>query len=294
MAYITGTATDRSDLLAVLNTQLAAAGWVVDRYVAGDELIAHGSGYGTGDVYIGYKLYTNVSSDINNFDVRMFTGFSSGNSFHNQPGISPPSAQCLWDNNIDYWLYINNKRVILVAKVNTVYEISHLGFLLPYGPSTSYPYAGFVGGNATALDTRYSDVSSANSNFNCSYSGESGSYVRSPSGTWWPLAEQAGLTNEAYMYPARCMIGYSFYSDESTFKHITVDADGNHFMIPLQPMISTIAENNAFGEIDGANWISSFGLSSEDFFVYGGDTYDVFANVFRSTFQDFIAIKREL
>jgi hypothetical protein len=52
----------------------------------------------------------------------------------------------LWDASIPYWFVVNGRRVVVVAKLNTQYEIAYLGFVDPYFTPDQWPYPLAIGG----------------------------------------------------------------------------------------------------------------------------------------------------
>jgi hypothetical protein len=57
----------------------------------------------------------------------------------------------LWQNSIDYWFYVNNTRVIVIAKIGVYYISMYAGFFLPYALPAEYPYPYFIGATYPTL-----------------------------------------------------------------------------------------------------------------------------------------------
>ncbi|HUV85085.1 MAG TPA: hypothetical protein VMV86_05200, partial [Methanosarcinales archaeon] len=211
MAYEIGTASDYQDLLERLkdflsdNTRIigdhpnmdeleaiddavgsgeSSQAWTVNRWVdnrdSGEteqtELIMNGPGLaGTDEIYVGIQCEESVSDDYYNWKLMGCTGYSSGSTFLNQPSCTQGRLprMLLWDQSMPYWFVGNGRRCIVVAKVSSVYECMYLGFGLPYGLPSEYPYPMVVGGaacpDATVIDLRYSSTDNSHRSFASPY-----------------------------------------------------------------------------------------------------------------------------
>lgn len=280
MAYEIGTASGHYDLLAkikafVTSTVQMGAGneWAIERDdTAGDdhELILRGPGLsGTEEIFVGIRSYQSVSSDYYNFKLGGFTGYSPGDAFEAQPGASNMIGVPMWNQSIPYWLVANGQRIILAAKIETLYQVFYLGKITPYASPNQYPYPIAVVGMLTSdAATRYSDTSYSMGFKN----GDNGALeVRDNAGAWvraktWPWKNS--------------WIGGATESLRDT---------GGEY--PILPIILYETTPDHFGEFDGIFYVSGFNNAVENTFTVSGDTFVIIHNAWRTGFQDYVAIK---
>lgn len=217
MAWQTGTSTDWKDLLDDLVTFADANGWDVERNTTvGDvkEVILNGDGGGSDAIYVGIRTYHDASSGARNWELAGMTGYVSGNTWENQPDISPGRYNGataderygayvpLSNSTISYWFSSTSRRIIVVAKCGTSYASAYLGWINPAGTTAEYPYPLYIAGNAAVFNTVFNST-------RISYGGladpagyavggseKNGSaFVRTPGGVWVTVKnyyEQAG------------------------------------------------------------------------------------------------------
>ena len=145
-----GTAFVATDAFTVATTPP----WTSLRRTAGQEMIWQAPGNGGLDqIIVGASAFTNVSADYYNWRLGGFTAFNSALAFNLQAGyVSPGQAVSspalnLWNNSTPYWFIANGRRVIVIAKVSTVYVCAYLGLLNSYMSPGSYPLPLVVGGS---------------------------------------------------------------------------------------------------------------------------------------------------
>ncbi len=331
MAYEIGTATNYSNLLARLKDFIsdptrvigddpnmselvaidsdvgsgeASQVWTIDRYAAGDELIAHGPGLsGDIDTYIGIKLENGTigAGDFFNWQLQGFTGYSSIDTFDDQPGamsVVYPPHMLLWDDPTDYWFFANGRRIMIVAKVGgTIYEMCYLGLLLPYATPTQYPYPLVIGGTwgqPSGTDGRYSNVTVEHSAFfddrnTASDYAESG-ILKAMYGTAW-ASYNNGMTapySERHVNPW----GRYFSSQELAWQALKGQLDSGYTLFPVvvvnqDPVIAML------GELHGIYGVAADTPVAEDVVTIAAEDYLVFPNVFRSEAYSYCAIKKE-
>lgn len=280
MPYEIGTASGHNDLLAkilafVTSTAQMGAGseWVVERDSTSSnerQLIFKAPGLsGTEEIFMGLKSYESVSSDWYNLRLMGATGYSAGDTFELQPGTSGMVGVPLWNQSIPYWLIANGQRLIVAAKVETVYELFYLGKIFPYASPNQYPYPlAVVGMLTSAATTRYSDTS-----YNMGFKlGDTGALrIRDNAGNW----------RQARSWPWKnSWIGGSTESLRDT---------GGVY--PIIPIILYETAPNVFGEMDGIYFVSGFNNAVENTMTIGGDTYVMMRNASFTGFQDYVAIK---
>ena len=331
MAYEIGTATNYSNLLARLkdfisnpNRTIASGdssiselvaidsdiasgessqAWTIDRYAAGDEMIAHGPGLsGDIDTYIGIKLENGTigAGDFFNWLLQGFTGYSSGNTFDNQPGamsvVYPPHI-LLWNTSTDYWFFANGRRIIVVANVGgTVYEMCYLGLLLPYASPSQYEYPLVVGGTwgqADGTDGRYSDVTVKHGCFwddrNTDGTWANDGTCKVMYGTIWSsYNNKASGYSERYVNPW----GRYFSSQELIWQSLRGQLDLGYTLFPAivvnqDPVVGML------GELQGLYGVAANTPVVLDVITISAEDYIVFPNVFRTSAYSYCAIKKE-
>jgi len=112
------------------------------------------------NIYFGIRTHRDIQEDTYNWEVVGATGYNGALAWDGQPGSDNdvtnsefPSADIpLLNSTIPYWFYANKQRVVLVMRASTVYLHGYLGFGLPFGPLSLYPYplvwAGSAPGNS--------------------------------------------------------------------------------------------------------------------------------------------------
>ena len=326
MAWQQGTATNYLDLM----TRLAdfASGvtapdgaspalpvgerWTILRN-AGGELIMQGPGLAATDqIFVGAKGFTNAGADYFNWFLSGFTGYESAAAFEAQPGAhhvgtgadqSGPILH-LWNASIPYWFIVNGRRILIVAKISTVYVSAVLGLLEnPYASPGQWPYPLVIGGSGawqgaltlTSTNLRWSYTGTENSNwFYPATATSAGSCrhcqlrVRLASGTWWGFNSDYDHAGFYSTYVGRV------YPLANGGEDLRPNLDGTYPRIPLildMKGAGGASDVNAFGEFGSAAWVTGHGNAAENTLTDGADTWLVVQNIFRTTKKDYCAFK---
>ncbi len=309
MAVQTGTATDYLDLLDALRTFMLANGWTSLRWSGASEFIAVGEGLGaTDEIYVGINGEENSGEDWFNWQLNGMTGFESGLDFNAQPGNIGNSLAAnlprmhLWNSSIPYWFVVNARRVIVVAKISTVYQLGYLGWINPYLPAVNMPYPMLIAGTSTASNgSRWSHVHDTHS-----------------FGVMQPVCANGSSTENTILTNPRSSARFWFgewhgvqnyynssLSNATRWKTIWpyVTRSGPHFSsmrtnpvdagYVLTPVIVnfTSPSKYVFGELDGIFHVSGFSNAAENIITIGADDYLVVQNVYRNTIGDYCAVK---
>jgi hypothetical protein len=252
-----GTSTDYLDLLADLKAALEAAGWTIERWTGGNELIVRGPGAGSrSDFYLGFAATTN-SSTYWNLHCFSLTGYLAGSAFTAQPGYSTSAASTLnaWNSSIGYWISINDDRFILVAKVSTKYQWLGGGLVKVYGTDTQYGYPVFTFG---------------------------GSYVNDNTD---PYTTTVNFFQVSLRLPGGSVSALGVLDAPPTTV-LTVDS-----AYPLWPSY-IFGSGSLYGEIEHLHRFPGVtGTNAEDTITVGSDVYWVFPNSGAVSFGDFLALK---
>lgn len=205
MAFQTGTATDYLNLLGQLRTFALLNGWTSERYDtsgANHELILNGDGDASDQIYVGITTYFDTNDGRYNWRLSGFTGYTSANTFDAQPGKSPDCYVPLMQASMNYWFYVNGRRICAVIKTGTSFQFLYIGFINTYATDLEYPYPLAIIGschdsdrvfNSNAID--YSSVPIPAGN---AQSGSASGYLRSHDGVWKDLKNFRGAGSPEY------------------------------------------------------------------------------------------------
>lgn len=261
-------------MLEKIKTFAELNGWTTLRYLkptdgTARELILKGVGYsGTEEIFIGFRTYHSVSSDYYNMSVAGFIGYVDGNAFTEQPGYIE-SGIPTHNLRIDYWLAVNPQRIIFGLKVGTpVYEHGYAGKFMPYARPTQYPYPMFVGGMLVGnTATRYSETTHSFPY----YGNKASARMRFVDGLW--KQPEAWPTNNSYLMST----------------NMPRDSNSNYALMPVILNDSI----GVYGELDGVYRISGFNNVVENTLTIGGITYVVLQDVYRTSFNNYIALRMD-
>jgi hypothetical protein len=276
--------------------------WTSLRRVSGSEMIwqAPGNG-GTDQIIVGAKEFHDVGTDYYNWRLGGFTAYNSGAIFSQQPGYPAPSQAhsspvlTLWNSSIPYWIVASGRRVILVAKVSTVYVTAYLGFMASYMAPGAFPYPLIVGGNlafanepvVTDSSWRWSYTGNENRDFpipfptGMSFDYQSSLMLRLASGAWRGFDVSSSETIFGQVWP------FAYVSAGVAYDW-RPNLDGGY---PLLPIVLFDPTPNVYGELDGVYSTSGFSQGAENTITVAGIKYLVVQNVFRNTKADFFAVR---
>jgi len=324
MAKTTGTANDYLELMTIfrdfITTTSPTISWTTVRDTSTSpvgaaspntaEMIFQGDAANGGspmrNLYFGIRSYETPASSIFGFELRGFTGFQDGSpigsvTFENQPDASKPAYIPLQNTSMSYWIWANERRVLMVVKTGTAYQWLHAGFLDTFSTDTQYPYPLMIAGssytNAYAFNNNSIDFSSmidpAGDATEVPANGLSSMYVRFVDGQWYPIKNFRAATGSASARRERNVWPLANYDsadwpvdgaptlDQRSFKEqfYALTAGGTPTALlaqtpgspddisPLYPL--TIIWNTPslqiLCEINGVFWVSgSGGLTAED------------------------------
>jgi hypothetical protein len=299
-----GTAFVATDVFTVSTTPP----WTSKRRTAGVQMIWQAPGNGNLDqILVGAEVFSNTSGDYFNWRLGGFTAFDSSLTFENQPnylggpGQTLPSPVLnLWDSSIPFWFVANGRRVIVVAKISTVYVVAYLGFMSTYPSPGAFPYPLVVAGSMAwdGVNVSSEPVVGSN-NWRWSYAGDelrnfgiglpvkshdSGCQLRLrlPTGIWRGFDSGFNESNFGRLWP---------YSDAiiGGMADWRADLDGGYSILPIVLYDSAVL--NIYGELDGIGATTGFAQSSENTITIAGVSWLVVQNVNRTTKIDYFAVK---
>lgn len=310
MAFTSGTATNFSTLLDALVTFATANGWTLhnDQRGTTGEVTLKGTGLaGTDAIYVGIKKFTDAGNDIYGWLLQGYTAFTNA-GFLNNPGAIAGAIPCLplWNDSIDYWFFVNARRMIVVAKVSTVYLSAYLGYMLPYASPGQYAYPLVIGGSnvsngAGTTMPRYSDTTATRMGAPFIPVGDTSNCalcVRTADGTWQRLPN--ALTSiippgqtATFLNTARGVHPYcEKFAEQTTtvygWAQVRPNQAGDY---PMQPLRICRGDTpDLLGIFDGVRFVPGYGLSAQDTITEGGNTWLVFQDTFKTSLDSFFAV----
>jgi hypothetical protein len=301
MAYTSGIATDYKDLLALMVTFATANGWVVLEQTA-ERAYLKGTGLaGLDEIYVGVETSENTASGYYNWKLMGSWGWRSGRALTEHPGsmvygdsINQPNTfadgvfSYLWNHPIPYWMVANGRRIIVVAKVDTVYQTIHLGLLTPPATDAQYPYPLLIGGSGKVATRSYSSSDNAAfwGRYGNSYTASGYNYsfrLSLPGGAWG-----IGWTNPN-MYDVNPQLRpyWGCYPDA---QNMLSGIDGSYMLEPIY-IISVLPMTATYGAIDGLFFVSGHNNSSENIITVSGVNYLVFHDCARSGYGNLCCMR---
>jgi hypothetical protein len=288
-------------------TFAVAPPWLSKRRSSGVEMIwsAPGNG-GLDQILVGVKAFSNVGADYYNWRLGGFQAFDSGAVFNQQVGYvggpsqaGPSPVLQLWNSTIPYWFFANGRRVIVVAKISTVYCCMYLGLLNSYMAPGTFPYPLVVGGSisfdinaepaegGSSSQWRWSNTSDNSYCFAKPYFSSLNSDNRSTlrlrlaSGTWRGFGNGTGEQNFGRTAPTS-LIDRSLYD-------VRPNLDGTYTLFPI--VLWDMVPAQQYGELDGVFEVTGFSQGAENTITQNGVKHLVVQNQFRNTKYDFFAIR---
>ena len=313
MAVVSGQANNYLHLYDIFINFALANGWTMLRdsraletgagadptYTAGEVYMKGTGTSGSDNIHIQMTTGKNVTLDSYSWNMTGATGYQNGLIWGDQPGVllyNYPGL-ALWNQPIDYWIVANGRRLILVAKVSTVYVMIYLGFILPYATPNQYPYPLVIGGSHTSGIHRWSETGNAATipviPFNAG--AYTVTWVRLPNGTWFQPAMDYYVGGGAN-YRVNGTWPYNATVDGYFgINNLSPTLSGEY---TLQPIIlchseggGSTSNTNALGEFEGVYHVAGRNNAAENIITIGGQQYLVFQNVYRNGLSDYACLK---
>lgn len=300
MAFEIDTAADHVDLFDRLITFLqqtsGGPGWTLLDYNSADNralFVAPGL-TALEEIYFGVSLHASVSTDTYALGFWMFRAYNPSLGDLEQPGHSFAGYLPVWNTTMPYWFVANAQRLIIVAKVSTVYPSGYIGKFLPYGTPGEYPQPYYMCMPVASSTTRWSNTSEDNRSF---YDPGPTGRLSYPNGVWHTVRNwfegssgEQDASGGNYIWPFNSNINTS--EPRNRYRELRENVDGTY---PLWPLILHGELNDAdiYGELDGAFAVSGFNNATENIVEIGADEYLVVQNMHRTTRWYYAAVKLE-
>lgn len=246
------------------------------------------------EIGIGFSLHQDVGSDSYAIGMWMFRDYAAGLGDLEQPGMSTIVYLPVVNQPMKYWFVANGQRVIVVAKVSTVYSAGYAGKFLPFGTPGEYPQPYFLAAPVSTPTRRWSSTDEGDRNF--FDPGNSGYMLMPGAGSWRRVRNfadnggegQAGQDNNVWPYAT----GSVTTSTLTRYRELRENVDGTYSLLPLT-LLGIDPDPDVYGDLDGAFAVSGFNNASENTVTIDGDPYLVVQNGFRTGRMYYAAIKLE-
>ena len=299
MAYTSGNANNIQELFTVIENMLTSNGWTEH------SLTKNSSNVNNGSIFVGSgggndKIYIYLS--INELEDRMVLDSSvawdaSLGSFE-QPGSIQQWLQATGQEVKDipiftisnnerfyYWVFVDNYRLIVVARMSIVYESMYIGFLNPISSERQYPYPMYVCGNGHVSGSSWPQ----NANGSFVFPENKCGWLRRADGTWryfTATVPDPDPRADGTIFP------YNSHNKKLIPNYKEVDSinQDNFLLIPI--MLQTNNPTDINGLLRGCYWISGTrDIDTERILVYNSEQYIVFdTKEYRGT-NTYFAIK---
>lgn len=281
MAWTSGTADNYKHLLALLATFAAANGHDV---LAQSETELYLRGEGTAGLD---EIYSNIiafesSGAYYNWGLNGSIAYRSGRVWNAQPRSSGAGEAYayLWNRAIPYWFFGSPRRLIVVPKVSTVFQMVHLGLLSPPATEAQYTYPLLIGGCGAVSTATWSTTGDGNTIFaGLSGAGPAGRMMV-PGGEWVDVGTAANTV--------------AAVSDSSAQRGNILPAPDGSYVLEQIWMVDTRDSCRAIlGKVDGVFRVSGYLNSAENIITISGTNYLVVPDVYRAGIGDFLAVRMD-
>lgn len=242
---------------------------------------------GTDEIFVGIQPFENVTGDRYNWRLQSSLGYNAANDWAGQPYKSGIPIIYLWNDPITYWFIANGNRVIMIAKVDTIYQIMYLGKFLPYFLPTQYPYPVICCGTHSSETSRWSDY---NYDFSSILNPGSGCQMFYVDGTWKPIQNRYAQSGW-YSWQNGYINVWPTGSNNNFLDNSLAWPDGGYTLLPLILEMDSGGVKNVLGEVDGILWVSGHQNSSENVIDVGGQNYLVVQDVWKTGRREYMAVR---
>lgn len=254
---------------------------------------------GDSAILCGVHTFERQDADYYNWELGSFDGYLASSLWYEQAGHEGKVYLPLWNASIPYWFICDGRRAIVIAKLNTQYELAYLGMIEPFFSPEQWPYPVALGGALAFGESipdwhetswRYSNTSNEHRAFTHS-DPQSGSYddpyrrqlrARDWSGLW--LGFDATFADGLpYVSADRHFI----WPYSGGLKLLDPNLDGSYASWPV--MLNT-GTPNTIGQLSGVRATTGQGLTSETVLTIGQIDWLVVHNIYRTDRDDYLAI----
>jgi hypothetical protein len=242
----------------------------------------------TDQIYCNFSIYTDAPSETRNLKLWGAKGFLEPTPYAIS-SIDPSTDRgfCLWDAAIPYTFIANSRRFMAVAQVSSVWESLYMGYILPTGTPSEYPYPLAIGGSHRSATRPFRDnqVDGSNGSYHRAFwNPHEALDVLRKSGLWTPFKNYAYNSSE-YEYDEHRVMPFAELVMNTAI-------DGSYVLYPL-----TLASDNpreVLGDLQGVFMVSGYGSNAAGNII-NADGYNhlVVNNTFRVALTEFAAFRLE-
>lgn len=260
---------------------------------------------GDSEILVGVHLFERQDADYFDWELAGFDGYDADLMWREQTGFHGRLYLPLWDGTIPYWFIVDGRRAIVIAKINTQYEVAYLGFLDSYFSPNQYPYPLALGGSLAFSgrsdlpdwdDTRFrwSNTTTEHHIFTHSNAGSESPYydednpysgqmrMRDLTGAWIRFEAKRGSGSPGVGYDINLVWPY---------------CDGLELLDPnlddgyqLFPVVLCTYVPNVMGQLNGVACVTGQDLTSETLVTIGEVSWIVVTDVAGTNRDDYLAI----
>lgn len=254
---------------------------------------------GDSEILVGVHAFERQDADYFDWEIAGFDSHVATSRWYAQAGFHGKLYLPLWNDSIPYWFIADGRRVVVIAKLNTQYEIAYLGFIDPYFTPDELPYPLALGGSLAfgitvpawqSTDFRWSNTSNEH---------------RAPTHSD-PLSQSDFITEQRQMRArdwSGAWLGYcatvnDIVASPNPLRHtIWPYCCGLSLLDPnlndgytLWPVMLNAGTPNTIGELRGVRCVTGQGVTAETLLDHGCISWIVFHNIYRTDRDDFLAV----
>lgn len=244
---------------------------------------------GQQSLWLGSEIYENAATGAYNLNWYGFRYYNPLLSLRTQVNNSGLRSFPLRNAPFAWWAAINGQRIVLVAKVGTVYTSAYLGLGLPYEPPSVHPFPMIVGGCGSTASTV---ADSTDASFRGFFDpGRYGLAAYYPDNTWLNHSNRYQSSSDAGDSQTQGKVYPSALSSDGARNYLRENLDGSYPLMPL--VIVNSQPRHTWGEFDGCAWTSGFGATSETVINPQGQPWMMFQSTFRTSSDNFFALRMD-
>ena len=277
------------------------------------EVYLTGPGGGADEIHVQYRTYR--STNLYNWEINGALGFDDALLYGNQLGVSTSVYYALNNSSMNFWFFVNGRRIMALFQSGTIFTLMHMGFLRQYPTANQWPYPLFVSGSVNASTIPITTNTNAHTCLPdlC----DNGGQIRFADGVWYEVSNFSGTSthsNVRSVWPnsppiiSDPTINVSTHGSSNVLNPSAIWGSFSGTSVRLSSTFTgektlwpaTVIFNNdspqgiVCGEVEGLYTV--FGestLAVGDTINDGTDDYLVFSNCWRTTFDQYFALKLE-
>lgn len=247
---------------------------------------------GDSEILVGVHAFERQDADYFNWEIAAFDGYLASSSWRSQAGFHGLLYVPLWDAAIPYWFIVDGRRVIVIAKLNTQYEVAYLGLLDPFFTPEQWPYPIALGGSL-AFGTTIPNWNSTSWRWSNSDHEHSAFPISDPDSSV-PDVEDCQLVARAWSGEWKGFGARSVWGDANVIwpwwcglATLDVNLDGSY---SRWPVVLNTAVPNTIGELAGVSCVSGQGLTAETLIRTSEIDWMALHNIYRTDRDEFFCI----